>query len=78
MSVNCATKWGDMKHLKQLSKFLAKVLRHEADRYGLTLDAQGFTDLASVWQIIQRTMPDTTWEDLLSVVEGDETGKKTL
>jgi len=61
----------------RLSKFLALLLRHEADKFGLTLDADGFTDTDAVWEQIDKRYPDKfTYSDLLAVVEGDQTGKK--
>jgi putative RNA 2'-phosphotransferase len=62
---------------KRLSKFLALVLRHQAAPFGLSLNAGGFTDTESVWKQIQKRYPDAyTYDDLLKVVEGDNTGKK--
>lgn len=66
-----------MADLKRLSKFLALMLRHEAEQFGLTLDSDGFTDTDPVWEQVQKKYPNTyTYDDLLKVVEGDETGKK--
>lgn len=39
--------------LKQLSKFLALLLRHKADSFGIVLDAEGFADLDAVWDVVQ-------------------------
>jgi RNA:NAD 2'-phosphotransferase (TPT1/KptA family) len=41
------------KDLKKLSKFLAVILRHNPDDFGITLDEQGFTPVEPVWQVIQ-------------------------
>src|SRR5690349_4849444 len=61
----------------RLSKFLAVLLRHEADKFGLALDADGFTDTDAVWEQINRRYPGKySYNDLLAVVEGDDTGKK--
>jgi putative RNA 2'-phosphotransferase len=66
-----------MPHLVRLSKFLAVLLRHQADQYGLTLDEEGFADTDAVWtQVVKRFGDRFTYGDLLKVVEGDRTGKK--
>src|SRR5215218_6441834 len=66
-----------MPDLVRLSKFLALMLRHEADKFGLTLDAEGFADTDAVWaQINQRYPGKFTYADLLAVVAGDQDGKK--
>lgn len=64
------------KDLKKLSKFLAVILRHNPDDFGLTLDEQGFTPLEPVWQVIQNkygTRYDVA--DLETIVAGDDNGK---
>lgn len=43
-----------MADLKRLSKFLALMLRHEADHFGLQLDVNGFTDLEPVWAEVEK------------------------
>ncbi|MBN1287816.1 MAG: RNA 2'-phosphotransferase [Anaerolineae bacterium] len=61
----------------RLSKFLSLILRHRAQDFGLTLDADGFTDLDSVWAAVERCYPGCYIEaDLQAVVAGDPTGKK--
>ncbi|MFN8372217.1 MAG: RNA 2'-phosphotransferase [Anaerolineae bacterium] len=66
-----------MSDLVPLSKFLALILRHKADEFGLTLDVDGFTDVDSVWKQINTRFPGRySYEDLLKVVEGDGDGKK--
>ncbi len=63
--------------LKRLSKFLALMLRHQPERFGLTLDEQGFADLDTVWQaVVQRFGSRYTWDDLEQVVAGGTDGKK--
>lgn len=60
----------------RLSKFLALVLRHEAERFDITLDEDGYTDVAQVWSLIQERFGDRyTQADLLAVVAGDKDGK---
>lgn len=66
-----------MPDLKRLSKFLALLLRHKADEFGLLLDEEGFTDIDTVWKLVNRNFPGTySDKDLLAVVKGDEHGKK--
>lgn len=66
-----------MANLKRLSKFLAVMLRHKAAEFHLTLDSEGFTDVDSVWMQVSRRFPGQySYPDVLTVVEGDEHGKK--
>lgn len=66
-----------MTDLTRLSKFLALILRHKADEFGLTLDADGFTDVDSAWKQINKRFPGKfQYPDLLKVVEGDANGKR--
>ena len=66
-----------MANLTRLSKFLAVVLRHDAEKFHVALDSEGFTDVDAVWTIIQKRYPGQyDYRDLLTVVEGDQTGKK--
>lgn len=61
----------------RLSKFLALMLRHEAEKFGLVLDEEGFTDTDMVWAQIQKRYPGQyDYPDLLAVVAGDQDGKK--
>ncbi len=64
-------------HLVRLSKFLAVLLRHEPDRFGLSLDEEGFVETDFVWEQVQKRFPGRfTHSDLLQVVDGDQDGKK--
>lgn len=66
-----------MADLVRLSKFLAVLLRHEPDKFGLTLDEEGFTETDRVWEQINKRFPGRyTYPDLLKVVAGDQDGKK--
>ncbi|NWF67898.1 MAG: RNA 2'-phosphotransferase [Chloroflexi bacterium] len=66
-----------MPQLARLSKFLALLLRHKAADFGLALDENGFADVTLVWQQIEkRYRGQFSYEDLLRVVAGDESGKK--
>ena len=66
-----------MNKIVPLSKFLAVVLRHHPEDFGITLDEFGFTPLDPVWQAIQAKFGNRyTHQDLLDVVAGDKQGKK--
>jgi putative RNA 2'-phosphotransferase len=66
-----------MSDLVRLSKFLAVLLRHDAENYGLTLDEQGFAETDAVWALVNKRFPERyTYDDLLKVVDGDSEGKK--
>jgi putative RNA 2'-phosphotransferase len=67
-----------MKNLEKLSKFLALVLRHEPEQFGITLDEQGFTDTDALWKVVQQKFGVNRyeWGDLLAVVDGDQDAKK--
>lgn len=63
--------------IKSLSKFLAVMLRHKPENFGLTLDEQGFVPLDAVWQQIQQRYGKRyNMEDVQQVVAGDKNGKK--
>lgn len=62
---------------KRLSKFLAVILRHKPEQFGVELDAHGWTSLDPVWQAVREKYGDRyDIEDLEAVVAGDKTGKK--
>jgi putative RNA 2'-phosphotransferase len=66
-----------MADLVRLSKFLAVMLRHEPEQFGLTLDEEGFANTDAVWAQVGRRYPGQySYADLLKVVEGDQDGKK--
>jgi putative RNA 2'-phosphotransferase len=63
--------------LTKLSKFLSVMLRHNPEEFGISLDKEGFSPLDPVWQAIRAKYGNRYDEkDLLTVVEGDERGKK--
>lgn len=62
--------------LTSLSKFLSFLLRHGADEYKLSLDAEGFADIDAVWAIIQRERSWASRTDLETVIAGARDGKK--
>ena len=60
----------DSRHLK-LSKFLALILRHQPERFGLSLDEEGWASLSEVMEIL-RGLPNFRWAtraDVMAVVE---------
>jgi putative RNA 2'-phosphotransferase len=66
-----------MSDLVRLSKFLAVLLRHEPEKFGLVLDEAGYADTDLVWKQVHEQFPGRyTYQDLLKVVEGDQDGKK--
>lgn len=66
-----------MANLVRLSKFLSMVLRHKSAKFGLELDAQGFTDIAAVWDVIQAQYGERyTRADLDAIVAGEQDGKQ--
>jgi len=66
-----------MTNTTQLSKFLALILRHQAEEFDLQLDENGFVDVQDVWHIIEvRYKNKYQYNDLLKVVDGDKHGKK--
>lgn len=63
----------------KLSKFLSYLLRHGADKEGLSLDEEGFASLDDVWALVERQYPGAFDEDdLKRVLQGDRKGKKRL
>lgn len=73
------TKTGPMaKTSTELSKFLSFVLRHKPDAIGLTLDAQGWADVADL--IERANAAGTRFElaDLEAVVETNDKKRFTL
>ena len=64
------------KDLTRLSKFLAVILRHSPEKFGIKLDEQGFTSLPGVWEIIENKFKDKySLDDIKSIViDGDKSG----
>ncbi|MEO0562826.1 MAG: RNA 2'-phosphotransferase [Chloroflexota bacterium] len=53
---------------KRLSKFLALMLRHEPDKFGINLDDDGFADAATVFDAIQKRYSAAySYEDFVRV-----------
>jgi putative RNA 2'-phosphotransferase len=66
-----------MADLVRLSKFLAVMLRHRPEEFGLTLDEEGFAPTDVVWAEVNKRYPGKfNYDDLLRVVEGDQDSKK--
>ena len=67
----------DPRRLTKLSKFLALILRHQPERFGLVLDEEGWASLSEVMEILHG-LPNFRWAtraDVRAVVEtgtGDE------
>lgn len=65
-----------MDRLVRLSKLMSLILRHEPEKFGVVLDAEGFTPLAELLEAIRREQPETTEADLRAVVDSVETQKQ--
>jgi len=65
--------------LVKLSKFLALILRHQPERFGLALDEEGWASLSEVMEIL-RGLPNFRWAtraDVMEIVEkGSGDGKR--
>ena len=65
-----------MARLVQISKFMSLMLRHEPAKFGLSLDAEGFTPLAEVVDALRTRFTDATAADVIAVVETNEPDKR--
>lgn len=61
---------------KDLSKFMSLMLRHEPTKFGLVLDAEGYTPMNELLEAIQSAHPEVTLDDIVDVVEHNEPQKK--
>jgi putative RNA 2'-phosphotransferase len=61
---------------KDLSKFMSLILRHEPTKFGLVLDAEGYTPMNELLEAIQSSHPEVTLDDIVEVVEHNEPLKK--
>lgn len=59
----------------RISKFLSLILRHEAAKFGVTLDEHGFADIDSVLSVLRKSFPDFTQDDLQELAAHDEKGR---
>ncbi|HIE37814.1 MAG TPA: RNA 2'-phosphotransferase [Anaerolineales bacterium] len=57
----------------RLSKFLALILRHQPERFGLALDEEGWASLPEVLEIL-RGLPNFRWATRADVIEIAEKG----
>ena len=62
--------------LVKLSKLLSLMLRHEPGKFGLTLDAEGFTSLEETLRAVRVSLPQATEADIVAVVETIEPDKR--
>ncbi len=60
------------KQVKTMSKFLSLILRHQPETIGLTLDQNGWTDVAILLTKISENGKALTMEDLIFVVENND------
>ena len=65
-----------MTRLVRISKFMSLMLRHEPAKFGLSLDAEGFTPLADVVDALRTRFTDATAADVIAVVETNEPDKR--
>jgi putative RNA 2'-phosphotransferase len=61
----------DSKQLEHTSKFLSLILRHAPDTIGLTLDAEGWADIATLLQLAGQHGKPITRNLLQEVVDGN-------
>jgi putative RNA 2'-phosphotransferase len=62
--------------LVRLSKLLALILRHQPERFGVNLDAEGYASLAEVLLAVNTRLPEATLEDVQRVVDTLEPDKQ--
>ena len=69
----------DRRNLTKLSKFLTLMLRHQSEAFGLQMDKDGFAEVDAIWARVNERFPGRfNYKDLLTVIEGDQHGKKRL
>lgn len=59
----------DAKRLERFSKFLSLILRHQPEVIGITLDASGWTDIATLLAQAEKHGKRISPDDLLEIVE---------
>ena len=62
--------------MKQLSKLMSLILRHEAERFGLALDPEGFVSIEELLEAVRTRLPGTTRDDIAAVVRTIEPDKQ--
>lgn len=66
-----------MANMTQLSKFIALVLRHKAQDFGLDMDENGFVPVIKLWEVTEKKFGNQfIYTDLEEIVSGDRHGKK--
>jgi putative RNA 2'-phosphotransferase len=60
------------KQVKQISKFLSLVLRHEPGKIGLTLDKEGWVDVAELLEKMSKKGPRINFATLQIVVDNND------
>jgi len=60
------------KQVKHLSKFLSLILRHEPEQIGLTLDNEGWADVAELLEKINKKGPHLDFATLQLVVDNND------
>lgn len=55
---------------------MSLILRHEPTKFGIVLDAEGFTPMNELLEAIQSSHPDATLEAIADIVENNEPEKK--
>jgi putative RNA 2'-phosphotransferase len=66
----------DRKYLKQISKRMSWVLRHGAERLGLSIDPEGYIPVEELLAVLQETVPSISEKTIHAVIEGVETQKQ--
>ena len=62
--------------LVKLSKLMSLVLRHEPEKFGVVLDAEGYTPMRELLDALRKEQPGVTEADLRAVVETVEPQKQ--
>jgi putative RNA 2'-phosphotransferase len=65
-----------LKQFIQLSKLLSLILRHQPQRFGVTLDAEGYASLEEVLLAVHARLPQATAADVQHVVDTLEPDKQ--
>lgn len=63
---------------ERFSRWMAYVLRHNPERYGLTPDRHGFVDMEEFLRIAQRRYPQASGESLRQLIETTGAGRFEL
>jgi putative RNA 2'-phosphotransferase len=62
--------------LRRLSRLMSLVLRHEPDRFGIVLDAEGFVPLVDLVNALQAQAPGVRESEIRAVVDTVEPAKQ--